>query len=536
MPFLVQEPEDLGSPLSQVLRKLPSIAKGYLEKGEQKKATEMGLYTTIVNSYMHASDVDRQNMENQPTWIALTQKLGMPNKIPVSPEREQFGIPQIQAQKREGQTAIEKGQVAATNRMAFLKETYPDWTTNPDLVAEMSVLSKAAGLGAFPTRPVLGEKEPDGTYLTKEEMYPPSTEAYETGLAKTKSEQAKQLAELEKTKAERVKLEAEATEIAKGSPKVEKPVTEDIHLGGNMYQKHQYDYPTGKWMPIETAFEGDAKAKATDNVIYYRPIKDGKGNITGIGGTIVLDKKSANFSEQIAKGGYVSGDDPRIQNLKGDYNRNADLEYAERQSTATEIGKNIADTYKEVMESGTASIGNLAKYKEIYSLIDIAYTGKLSNVITTLGAYFESVTGSPIKGVKETQFLGALCKGLAVMFIGKGGIPANAFSEKDRQFVEQSTVNPVYTAEANKKLLTVLTRLEKAKNLRAQAYEEYKKNNNGILDSGVEAYSNKVLDEFYTQEMGKQPEAKTKSEKVLSNKELKQKIIDGLKRGLEQNE
>lgn len=114
MPFLVQEPEDLGSPLSQVLRKLPSIAKSYLEKGEQRKAAEMGLYIHLRDTYKDATPEAIAIIEKHPLFLQLAERTGMPNKIPTSEtslaKREELKL-------KQGELGVEQ------EKVGILKET-----------------------------------------------------------------------------------------------------------------------------------------------------------------------------------------------------------------------------------------------------------------------------------------------------------------------------------------------------------------------------------------------------------------------------
>lgn len=148
-----------------------------------------------------------------------------------------------------------------------------------------------------------------------------------------------------------------------------------------------------------------------------------------------------------------------------------------RKTWQTKTAENWAKDYESSMKEGLGAQTNLFRIQTMKTALGKGYQGKMANLKANVGAYYESITGQPVEAASETQIAQAIANRIALTMVGAqvegGGMPANLFSEADRNFVVQANANPALTPEANARLLDLAERTEKFKQAKAQVWTEY---------------------------------------------------------------
>lgn len=172
--------------------------------------------------------------------------------------------------------------------------------------------------------------------------------------------------------------------------------------------------------------------------------------------------------------------------------------------------KRLATAFNTAMEEGIPAQGNKWRIQQARKAIEKggAFTGKLSPVKKWISEYYQAITGKTPKGLPESQMLTAIANRSALLLVGasqgkEGGMPANLFSEADREFVVASTFNPTQTPEGISKLMEISEKAEDYRLMKAKVFREYKKSHKGKLDAGVyDVLASKMKELYPTEDEG----------------------------------
>ncbi len=234
----------------------------------------------------------------------------------------------------------------------------------------------------------------------------------------------------------------------------------------------------------------------SQNIKTYYKI-DAKGNVVN---SVALDENDPNSLARVQKEGLVPSTDPRIIGNRAITNINLTGAWAGKGTWEKETAKDYAEEWKKAKAEAIGAQGNLARIAQMKQSLGKGYQGKLASLKSTVGAYYESITGQSVSKAQETQIAQAIANRIALSIVGGqvegGGMPANLFSEADRDFVVQANANPNLTPEANAKLLDLAERAEKFKQLRATAMTQYI-GLKGQPDAGMYPYVEKQVSKAF---------------------------------------
>ena len=136
------------------------------------------------------------------------------------------------------------------------------------------------------------------------------------------------------------------------------------------------------------------------------------------------------------------------------------LESAYAQTRGTDLAKEV----QNAAEAAAKSRDSLASVETLSGLLGQIQTGALTPGAATLGAALQSVGINPERlGIDPNlpataQAAGSIISRLTMDMIGPGGIPAQGFSNADREFLTKAQVSLANRPEANELLLEIARR------------------------------------------------------------------------------
>jgi hypothetical protein len=150
----------------------------------------------------------------------------------------------------------------------------------------------------------------------------------------------------------------------------------------------------------------------------------------------------------------------------GDAPNNAPQVVLPRAETAYEAarGKDIATEVQAASDAASKARDTIASVETLSGLLGQIETGALAPSIATLGGAMQSVGINPERfGIDPklpatAQAARSIISRLVMDQIGAGGIPANGFSNADREFLEKAQVSLSNRPEANELILEVARR------------------------------------------------------------------------------
>lgn len=481
MPFLVQEPEDLGSPLSQVLRKLPSIAKSYLEKGEQRKAAEMGLYIHLRDTYKDATPEAIAIIEKHPLFLQLAERTGMPNKIPTSEtslaKREELKL-------KQGELGVEQEKVGILKETGLRAQATLEDKQKEDELKNKVELKKTIDTQLANTSDIDAVNKvinsPEYQKLSIDTELPP----YNT---QDLSREAK-IAEIAKTEAD-IELSQFRTKDIYGD-------VVEVSLDNGNWIKRVYNKNTGKWEDLGKSYtqaEKSSVVKSPDPVTVYTPKFNPKGDIIGVT-PVELDTNSPDFIGKMNSGNYYRVDNPLIQT----WVKKEGIQAEGKEKRETKIESEYVDINTIAQKDSYKAITNLAKLDEMEKMLQIAPQGVFAPLTTTFLRYFSAVTGQSSKELVASQAATTIINAITLTLIGarNDGLPAGAFSDKDLAFLQNTNFNLTFDRATNLEILRLARIAEEVKIIKAKAYSKYYKEKGKY--EGVDDYYRKSLDYYYS--------------------------------------
>jgi hypothetical protein len=148
-------------------------------------------------------------------------------------------------------------------------------------------------------------------------------------------------------------------------------------------------------------------------------------------------------------------------------------------------GKAAGERRAAMFNSANSATNNLASLTRVQTLLDQVDQGKLAPARMTVSAWAKSLgmnddfakgLGLDPKKVGDAQALQAMTNELVLGKIGAGGLPANNFSDADRQFLTDTLPKLGNDPRANKILIEAARRVNQSNIQRALDYQTWKEN------------------------------------------------------------
>jgi hypothetical protein len=149
---------------------------------------------------------------------------------------------------------------------------------------------------------------------------------------------------------------------------------------------------------------------------------------------------------------------------------------------AKAAGKAAGERRATMFSSANGATNNLATLTRVQTLLDQVDQGKLAPGRMTISAWAKSLgvnddfakgLGLDPKKVGDAQALQAMTNELVLGKIGAGGLPANNFSDADRQFLSDTLPRLGNDPRANKLLIEAARRVNQTNIQRALDYQTW---------------------------------------------------------------
>lgn len=156
-----------------------------------------------------------------------------------------------------------------------------------------------------------------------------------------------------------------------------------------------------------------------------------------------------------------------------------------------EQGQTVAKTTGELMAQRNTAYDNLRKYDQFGAMMKDFETGRLAEAKITVGQLLQQFkipdalipAGIDRKSIASAETMKSITNNIAMGMIGPGGMPANNFSEADRQFVVSTVNNLMNTPGGNVKIMELAKAVEQRKLAIGNGWAEWRAKNGDSVAS-----------------------------------------------------
>lgn len=252
-----------------------------------------------------------------------------------------------------------------------------------------------------------------------------------------------------------------------------------------------------------TLSPGQRRYDATGNVVASSPLSPGTPTVRiGPNGPEYFDPNNpkgpsqgqpvltpeqlqgVEFQRQVfPQGGAPQGAAPTVGDLRAQQTGNERLQ--------GERGPLAAKAMEELPAARNAAYDRIRQYDNFAKVSQDFETGKFANAKMSVGQFLQSTgipdslipSGIDRKATASAETMRAITNHMAMSMIGPGGIPANNFSEADRNFAVATVLNLLNTPGGNAKIMAIAKATEQRKIELGDAWLDWSGKNGKTLQS-----------------------------------------------------